>query len=217
VQGILSFVPAASELFEYFVKPPLEKRLENWRADVAQALRNLEKNQGIKLEMLQGDERFMTIVIQATAVAIRNHQREKLAALKSAIMNSALNHEFGEDMEMIFIRFIDELTLTHFLLLKFLVENESKLSNLKSYPEIYQLFLAETTTVVGQDEFRMLVSDIYTRGLIRLSQDIDDFEDIYQASAISWDETKDEMPRLIVTGIAKKFLEFISYSHRAKL
>jgi len=211
-KGILSVLPAASELLDYFVKPPMEKRLEKWREDIAQALRDLEKNQGIKLENLQGNERFTTIIVQATAVAMRNHQKEKLAALKNAVMNSALGSDLTEDLELIFVRFVEELTPTHLYLLKFLADNEGKLNALKSYPEIYQLFLSEIKNSTTQDEFKMLVSDLATRGLIWISQDIDDFEGIYQASSLLLEETQDDLPRIIITEVAKKFLMFISYS-----
>ena len=40
---ILSLIPGASGLFEYFLKPPLEKRREAWMKMVAEALKDLEK------------------------------------------------------------------------------------------------------------------------------------------------------------------------------
>lgn len=55
MKAALSVVPGASDLFEYFVKPPLQKRLEKWQEHIAVALRQIEDNQGVKLETLQNN------------------------------------------------------------------------------------------------------------------------------------------------------------------
>lgn len=209
-KAALSFIPGASDLFEYFVKPPLQKRSEKWQKDIAQALSDIEKNQGIKLETLQNNELFITIVAQATAIAIRNHQIEKLDALRNAIVNSAINPNQEDNLQLIFIRFIEELTPLHLSLLTFFVSHEDDLKSLTSYPSIYQLVSSSATGSLPKDQFKMLIGDLNVRGLIWISQDIDDFEDIYQASAILDESTKDDLPRIIVTNVAKDFLEFIS-------
>ena len=54
----------------------------------------------------------------------------------------------------------------------------------------------------------MFCGDLEVRGMVRISQDIDDFEDIYQVSSLLLESTKDGFPRIIVTDIAKDFLEF---------
>jgi len=211
-KALLSPIPGATELFERFVTPPLQKRTQRWMEDVAEALKDIEKKQGVTLDELQNDERFVTIMMQATSIAVRNHQREKLAALKNVIVNSVLGSNVGEDFELVFVRLVDELTPAHLYLLKFFVDNDDNLKSLKSYPEIYQLFLPIATKAISQDEFKMLIGDLASRGLIWVSPDIDDFEDIYQASALLLNSTRDDLPRIIITEVAKKFLKFISYS-----
>lgn len=206
----LSFVPGASDLFEYFIKPPLQKRLEKWQEDIAVALRYLEDNQGIKLETLQNSEQFITIIAQATSVAVRNHQREKLDALINSIMNSALNPSMDDDLQLMFIRFIEELTPSHLYLLRFFVSHEDDLKPLTSYPSIYELISDAATYLFSKDQFKMLVGDLNTRGLIWISQDIDDFENIYHANSLLLESTRTDLPRLIVTDIAKAFIAFIS-------
>jgi len=64
---------------------------------------------------------------------------------------------------------------------------------------------------LSRDEFKMLLGDLTTRGLIRISSDIDDYEDIYVADNILVDNsTPKDLPKLIVTSIGKDFLAFIS-------
>ena len=209
-KAALSFVPGAPDLFEYFVKPPLEKRLEKWREEVARALRYLEDNNMIKLKDLQVNDVFITIVSQATTIAIRTHQKEKLAALKSAILCSATSSKIKDDLQLIFIRFVDELMPSHLHLLKFFIANEQKIKPLTSYPSIYQFFSENTLDTPSKYHFKMLIGDLSVRGLIHVSPDIDDFEEIYQASAILDTSTNDDLPRVLITDIGRDFINYIS-------
>ncbi len=209
VKVILTPILGAPELFERFIEPSLQKRTAKWMEDVAQALRNLEENQGIKLEALQNNEQFITILTQATSIAIKNHQEEKLLSLKNAITNSIINPNF-DDISLTFIRFIDELTPSHLYLLKVFINNEEKLRKLKSYLSIYELVSVSLSNPLSRDQFKMLIGDLSVRGLIQVSQDTEDFEGMYQADALLAESTNDDLPRLLVTDIAKTFIAFIS-------
>lgn len=84
------------------------------------------------------------------------------------------------------------------------------LRELKSYTRLYDRFTEQHFATLSRDEFKMFCGDLEVRGMVRISQDIDDFEDIYQASSLLLESTKDGFPRIIVTDIAKDFLEFIA-------
>ncbi len=212
VKSLISPIQGATELFEQFVSPPLDKRLDRWREYVGEALYMLEHSLGFNLEKLQSNEKFITVVTQTTRVAIQNHQKEKLTALRNTIINSALHKDIADDLQLIFIRFIDELTPSHLLLLKFFVEFESELIKLRSYSDLLKFVNShfEHSNDLARDEFLMLIGDLSTRGLIRVSQDIDDFDDIYKASLFLLHKTNDTLPRFLVTKIAKDFIDFIS-------
>ena len=212
--AILSLIPGATELFEYFIKPPLEKRREIWMEIVADALRDLENNR-FDIQQLQSDERFITIVVQATAIAIRTHQHEKLIALHNAIINSATNPDFKEDIQLLFIRYVDELTPSHLKLLTFLVRDANDLATLKAYSQLYDSYTGKYPNSMPRDQFVMLFQDLSSRGLIRVSPFIDDFEDIYQAGLLLDEGTQDELPRVIITEIAKHFLDFITLENKS--
>ena len=62
---------------------------------------------------------FITTILQASQAAIRNHQEEKLEALRNAVLNSALPGAPAEDLQFMFVRYIDELTPWHLSVLKF--------------------------------------------------------------------------------------------------
>lgn len=207
--AILSWVPGATELFEYFVKPPLEKRREDWMKMVSEALISLE-NSRFDIQKLQSDQQFITIVLQASAIALRNHQQEKLIALRNAIVNSASHRDIDEDIQLLFVRYVEELTPSHLKLLTFLIREVKDLALLKSYTQLYESLLKQHPNSMPRDEFRMLFQDLSARGLIRVSPFMDDFEDIYQAGMLIDEATQDDLPRVIITDIAKHFLDFIT-------
>ena len=217
-KSLLSFLPGAVELYEYFVTSPLEKRLDEWMMNIGEAIELLHQNLGLELENLQSNEKFVTVVIQTTRVASQNHQKEKLLALRNAIVSSVYYQDISEDLQLIYIRFIDELTPSHLLLLKFFVKFESEIVKLKSYPELFIFFNLhyEYSNALSRDEFKMLISDLSVRGLIRLSPDIDDFDDIYQSSSLLSMQTNDALPRILITHIAKDFIRFISDTDLSK-
>lgn len=208
-KAFLSPIMGATELLERFISPPLQKRTEKWMEDIAEALRSLEQNRGINIETLQNNDLFITVVIQATRVATGNHQKQKLEALKNAIINSASSRE-NEDVQIVFIRFIDELTPSHVFLLNFLIDEEKGLEKIRSYADVYELLESKKSAIISKDEIRMFIGDLSARGLIRISQDIEEDKDIYQVDALSLESTNEDLPRIIIPFVAKRFIRFIS-------
>lgn len=134
----LSAIPVvggpAVELFNAIITPPLVKRRDEWIESIAEGLKKLEETvEGFKIENLKDNNMFITTVIHATQVAIRNHQKEKLDALRTAILNSTSPNAPEEDMQLIFLNFVDTLTSSHLKMLKFL-ENPIELSKKYELP-----------------------------------------------------------------------------------
>jgi hypothetical protein len=116
-----SIVPGGAELLSTIITPPLEKRRDAWIESIAIALKNLEeKVDGFSFENLSQNEMFVTTVMYASQIAIRNHQQEKLEALRNAVLNTALSRTPEEDLQIMFLSFIDTLTSWHLRILKFL-------------------------------------------------------------------------------------------------
>lgn len=108
---------AATELFTAIIAPPLETRRIEWMNKVADHLQQLEERGAFKLEELQGNDAFITTVMQASQAAIRNHQSEKLDALRNAVLNAALPQAPEESLQQHFINLIDTFTVWHLRLL----------------------------------------------------------------------------------------------------
>jgi hypothetical protein len=71
------------------------------------------------IEDLSKDDAFVTVMLNATAAAMRTHQKEKLEALRAAVVNTAMGLAPDEHTQLTFIRFVDELTALHLRILSY--------------------------------------------------------------------------------------------------
>lgn len=203
---------AANELIPLLFTAPLERRRQNWMNEIAHGLREVEKNRGVTIDQLQSNESFISVLVQATQARIRNHQREKIEALRQAICNSASGVDIGEDLQLLFVRFIDELTPSHLTLLRFFRDNEQKFKELESYEQLFQAFCTVNgESAITRDEFRLCSEELKVRNLLRVSANVEDFEGVGANNYIV-DPTGSGGPMLLVTEIGKKLLEFITDS-----
>lgn len=206
---LLSLIPGvggvAKELFNTVIAPPLAKRQIEWMESIAKRLEELEKQvEGFKIENLSTNENFISTVFYATALNIRNHQEEKIKALENAVLNSALSINIEEDLQHIFLNFIDELTPLHLLVLRYFESPIDWLKN-KGIPipnhkyggqdSIFRIALPEIHK--NQDLARLLVTDLASKGL---SQD-------WERLHVGVKERYLTAPR--ITPIGRQFLEFI--------
>lgn len=173
----LSSIPVvggpAAELFSAIIIPPLTKRRDEWVESIAKGLKELEeKVEELKIENLSQNEMFVTTVMHATQAAIRNHQKEKLGALRNAVLNAALPNPPEEDIQMMFLNFIDTLTPWHLRILKFF-DNPKKWYEKQNKPQL-NLMMGGLSTILedvfpelkGRREFYdQLFKDLYSRGL----------------------------------------------------
>ena len=121
-KAVLSVVPAAGgplvALFENIFTAPLNKRKQEWFEELAGVVTEIQdKLISMTPEKLSQNEMFITAALQASQIAIRNHKKEKIEALRNALFNSVQPTAPGEDKQLIFLRLIDELTPWHLRLL----------------------------------------------------------------------------------------------------
>jgi len=164
----ISLLPIAGgpgvELFQHLIQPPLEKRRIAWMGEVGQKLRELEER-GLDLSALQGNEQFITAVMQASAAAIRTHQQAKLNALKNAVVNIALGDSADETFQHLLLGFIDEFTEMHLRLLAFAKAPVPPAG--LSMGGLSTVLEDNIPTLRGQDTlYNQLWKDLYTRGLV---------------------------------------------------
>jgi len=122
-------IPLIEEYIKDFVVnnlilSPATKRRDRWIDEYLSKAYQLitEKVAFSVVENLPNNELFLTVVLQATSIALRNHQKEKLEALSNAIVNSVLTTSVNDDINLVFIDLVDELKVSHLRLLRMLYE-----------------------------------------------------------------------------------------------
>lgn len=124
-RAVVSLVPAAGGplqvVFENFFTSPLERRKEAWLRQLAEVVDQVQgRVSDLTPEKLAANDAFVTVAMQASQIALRNHQQAKLDALKNAVLNAALPNPPQEDEQMIFLRLIDQLAPWHLRVLSVL-------------------------------------------------------------------------------------------------
>jgi hypothetical protein len=117
-KGAIGSVPypilpgVAAELFGLVIRPPIEKRMDQWQKRVAEAIEDLQKN-GIRIDQLQDNEVFVSTVLRATIIAMHTHEEMKLSALKNAVQNVGKGQAPEDAIVAMFLSFVDSLTELH--------------------------------------------------------------------------------------------------------
>ncbi len=196
----------ASEILPLILAPPLERRRTEWLRALGERLKLLEAQvAGFKLESLRNNETFITTALHASQAAIRNHQQEKLEALRNSVLNSALPNPIEEDLQLIFIDYIDSLTPLHLKVLRFLDDPKDWGQKHEiHYPEWSEPSAASALELVfpelAEDRWlqMFLIGDLYNRGLI----DIDSLQ--------TRGRSKPQPLASRTTQMGKKLLHFIT-------
>ena len=207
-RALLAAVPyvggSAAELLALVVSPPLEKRRDEWIQSIAVELKQLEEETAcFKLENLAQDEQFVTTVLYATRSAIATHQQEKIGALRNAVLNAALPRPLQDDVQMMFLQWIDTLTTWHLRILKFL-DNPAQWAARSSttYPNWDRASLTEVLDLAfpqiqgNMPLYGLLVGDLYAHGLVSI------------ANPFGWVEEQGTFPG-VTTELGRQFLTFI--------
>ncbi|QWU17379.1 hypothetical protein [Paenibacillus sophorae] len=172
----LSAIPiiggGASELFSLLIAPPVSKRRDRWLVKVAEGIEELkEKIHEFDINSLAENEVFITTVLQASQIAIRNHQEEKLVALRNAVLNSAVGIDVEESIQLMFLSLIDTITPWHLRILKLFqnpsswtIEHNKQFYSLGSPVELLESAFPELRG--RRDFYDVIIKDLNTQGLI---------------------------------------------------
>lgn len=129
IRGAVGQVPGIgpffSELLGAFVAVPAERRLREWQAEVWNAIEQLDVRIAGTLERLQQDPAFFDTLITTSQIAMRQHQAEKHKALLAALINTALAQPSDEIERILFLGFVDRLSVAHMRLLDYLDDPRS--------------------------------------------------------------------------------------------
>ena len=163
----------ATELLNAVITPPLERRRQAWMEKVGNGLRELEDKMGVVLEQLQENETFIDAALEASQLAIRNSEVEKINALRNAVLNSALPNPPEKSLQDMFFSFIDMFSVWHLKLLTlfqnppaWLESNGKNMGN--TYMGAMSHLIEEAYPELNgrRDLYDQIWKDLYLRGLV---------------------------------------------------
>lgn len=211
IKIITSLVPGvgglAAEIFGKLMPPPIEKRQQAWMESVAEGLQALEeKYNEFKIESLPENEVFVSTLLEATRAAMLTHQKEKLLALRNAVLNSALPQSPDETRQKMFLQLIDKFTEWHLKIL-------NVFDNRNGIPEL-NLDKSDWTMNLKVDQLATLIEKTYPEMKNQYRVYIQITKDLHSEGLISnLDIRKGMMTRIDrspkVTPFGAEFLKFL--------
>jgi len=178
----LSAVPVlggpAAALLELVIQPHLDNRRTEWLNSIAERLAKLEESDSSFLVADLADHpAFTSAILQASAVALRNHDEEKLEALRNAVLNVAVSSTAGEDEHGLFISLIDSFAPWHLRILAFLADKEAIADKREKlpFPSWYAGGVAEVLEHVypelvnRRSFYDLIISDLHRAGLATIN------------------------------------------------
>jgi hypothetical protein len=212
LKGAVSAIPVVggvlAEVGDLYLNP-LEKRKQRWIAEVSLAVEEIKKRFSVLPESLQSDERFISFLYQATMLALKNHQREKINALRIALVSVIEPQRFSEDLAFQFLRYIDELTVTHLSMLACLNKHAGQFSRLEKLEQVYSKLQSFLGVSFERAAFRSFLHDLDARFLIRVG-DLEDFPE-YASKQGYIVESSSTRRALEVTPLGRSFLSFVRH------
>ena len=166
--GLIPFVGGA-DLFKFIISPSLEKRREKWMQLVTDAIRELQAQPGISIELLRDNEEFTTLLMQTTQAAYKTHLEEKHLQLKNAV-KTALIFDAVFDLKQLYISIIDRLSPTHLSVLR-VVNGFAKYSYSTTAADGLHALLEDNPEMlndrkIGLAAFLSFLTDLQQNGLV---------------------------------------------------
>ena len=210
-KSLASLIPfaggPAAEVLGAIITPQIEKSKTEWLENIRRDLYELSKwKTEVTPERLSQDPAFTTAFLHASQIALRTHQREKLQALRNAVLNVAAGTAPDENLQLVFLHYLDMLTPLHLTLLD-CVADPREWSARRNYPlaqgwnpDAGIIFEAVYRGQLPAENFHVqLLQDWYTRGLVGNDANPNAFLSPPAEALI---------PR--ITDLGKRFLAFIT-------
>lgn len=180
---------------------------------VGERLRRLEEQSLLDLSKLAENDEFLDAVLQATRAAVSTHREEKRAALRAAILNTALGRSPDEVVRQMYLGFVDSFTALHLSILGYLHD-----------PPTWYSKQGREPPPLRNINYVDLIADAFPEFHNRTAVAVQILEDLRERSLIREEGLYDRVtysgdwgPRGMCTELGERFLEFISEPEEAHL
>lgn len=220
VKGALGAVPFAGtflgEVFSVILPPSIESRRDKWMKEVSIVLNDLMTKNDNFLNELKDNEDFISLLLEASQLALKTHREEKLQLYGRALKNS-LSIDIDFFIQETYVRYIAELNPNQILILDFIETNQENLIAVNSYQKYYNILTEGTISLsptlrssVDSSTVRFFLQELDKKGLIIISDAIEELEGfVRDTSYLMSNESNESLPYIKVTEFGKNFLKMI--------
>jgi len=163
------------EVFNSIIEPPLARRKTEWMIQITSAVNSLLEKKIITEDDLKTNEKFFTTLVHASSVALKNHQNEKIQALRNATINSALPDSPDDATQQMFLNLIDTITPWHIAFLRLFQDpNHWAIANNHKFPNMSVgglstlLESAFPQLAKRRELYDLIWSELYRSGLVSI-------------------------------------------------
>ncbi|MEM1171492.1 MAG: hypothetical protein AAGJ08_21025 [Cyanobacteria bacterium P01_H01_bin.35] len=187
-KALVSAIPAVGSLavtfYDNYIKEPSSQRLHDFLEKLVQELLTLKE----QIDAVSFDNpTFQTTFKKAVRIADCEHQQEKLEALRNAVLNSAIPNSLKDDVQGMFLKWIDEFTVSHIRLLKMLhyIDNYNEEEFLANLPDLEE----------NRIFYNQILLELTNKGLIKLREVYETFEE--EPPTIYFDDPFDDVKQIL--------------------
>lgn len=149
-------------------------RFEIFVNELAVKLKSIEESM-ISQDYLTS-EAFYDTVNGTIKASIETNQKNKHLIFANIIKYSILNRSlYEEDLINIFIKWTNELSINHIMILKFIIDNFYIINKIYSIIKLRNIFMEQYSVSIEEYEFQMYVLDLNKYSIIRVSKDVEEF------------------------------------------
>ncbi len=152
-------------------------------------------------------EEGKTLLLKAAMAAISTHKHEKYQAIRDVLLGTVNDSDIQYDQKEIFVTIIADLEPYDLFLLKLFHIHHKELGAVDGYDEALKKS-QEYGFQGAKDEFLLTINKLKDKSLLRVSDLMDGFNDVYSAELLTTDSVNDK-PKIIVTDFAKKLIAYI--------
>lgn len=196
-RGLISELPGGGLLLEVgsVVVPERYKRF--FRATKSDLAKLIEAGK-VTQEDLMHNENFHSVLLSAAMIAVRNHQEEKLEMLRNAVLNAALPDAPEDDIQAMYLSYLDRLTPWHVRILKFFDIPRERSAYIEGVAAVLE---KEFPDLQGKSSFCMsIMADLESLNLIT--------NDLTGASFTKYAERSED--NVITTNSGREVLKYIA-------
>lgn len=187
---------------------PVKKRREAWEQMLTSAVMELQERHSLNLDSIMRNEAFVSFALQASDIAMRNHQREKLDALRNAIVSVGEPHQLNEDLAFQFLRYVEVLTCTHIKMLASMSRNPDAMTRCTTFGDVCRELELLGFSQLSREVMRAFLRDLQAVNLLNLA-DLGDLDGYQSGGQIMWTSGATGTAPPIVTDLGKQFLTFV--------